>query len=362
MEDGGFTLVSHKSNRSRAKPPSPAALAAAVSRIDAPPAHLSVESTERLVREVVKCRDELGGSDTWARVDHALDELDVRPARIVCYGLGSPSASAIARHQLALLLLIRARSRDRPGGARTADGRPVSDAAAPAADANSGTRAESPAAASQLAPSPAATPQPAPSPEATPQPAASAYDPIFSDGDRAILRALGIDCTSASSAGEACGAISHAAGPLVDARERVLFYMPHCDRALYEAVLAANWPDGGLSRVSVLGNSFAAYAERVVDRASYARTPRLDAVGAHTRECAVRDTFAIGGVFNNLSLHTFHFDFAGPGGSRTNDSARAASEPAGAHALALPASGAAAAAEGRPLSSGPSEGVSSGPS
>jgi hypothetical protein len=41
-----------------------------------------------------------------------------------------------------------------------------------------------------------------------------------------------------------------------------LFFMPHCEQFLYEAVLAASIRHGGLAHTAILGNSFAEYEER----------------------------------------------------------------------------------------------------
>jgi hypothetical protein len=44
--------------------------------------------------------------------------------------------------------------------------------------------------------------------------------------------------------------------------EHTLFFMPHCEQFLYEAVLAASLRGSGLAHAAILGNSFAEYEER----------------------------------------------------------------------------------------------------
>ena len=47
-----------------------------------------------------------------------------------------------------------------------------------------------------------------------------------------------------------------------DGAHSTLFFMPHCEQFLYDAVLAANMRRLALPRVVLVGNSFAEYAER----------------------------------------------------------------------------------------------------
>ena len=47
-----------------------------------------------------------------------------------------------------------------------------------------------------------------------------------------------------------------------DGSHSTLFFMPHCEQFLYDAVLAANMRRAALPRFALVGNSFAEYAER----------------------------------------------------------------------------------------------------
>lgn len=106
--------------------------------------------------------------------------------------------------------------------------------------------------------------------------------------------------------------------------------MPHCEAALYDAVLAKNWSATGLSRLVILGNSFAEYADRNSLRASDSecacrRVVRVQPYAsgacsacAHCRPeflhtcCAELALTCLRehpvSAFNNLSLH--HFEAA----------------------------------------------------
>ncbi|KAJ1634813.1 hypothetical protein T492DRAFT_970878 [Pavlovales sp. CCMP2436] len=345
MEQGGFTLVGRaRKGRGRAGP-SASALARAIALVEAPPAALLADEVRRLVDSVRECAEAVSSSDTWARVGRALDELRVRPERIVCYGLGSPASSHIARWQLGLLLLLQQRYA-RPGPYSSDHGYPVSSDPGSAVSEDAAASAPTPAAATTARAEPAAAADagipiaslvcqdwandkgqcikdlsaPFVSPLKLARGAGGAmsatlpsgdgglvfsvsvFDPILSDADREILSALGLAYTRSELE------VDHAVRGV-----RTLFYMPHCDRQLYEAVLDANWPPTSeLERVWVLGNSFGAYAERVVDRNRYTPTPRLEAVQRYTREVEVPDRFHVGGVFNNLSLHAFLHAFNNP--------------------------------------------------
>lgn len=266
MEEGGFTLVRRRSRACARAAPRATALARAVSLVDAPPATLPAASVERFATQIRACADEVRASATWAHVRRALDELDVNPERIVCYGIGSPSLSHIARYQLGMLLLLREVHPTRPS---------VSER---------GARAPTVADTACIAGGPI-----------TSLLHTSVFDPILSNADLSILVSLGLEPLTASSGS------AHAVGSV-----RTLFFMPHCDLQLYEAVLDANWP-AGLARLWVLGNSFGAYADAVVARRERKPTPRLDEAQAQqrVRELQIAEEFSVGGVFNNMSLHAF---------------------------------------------------------
>ena len=97
-----------------------------------------------------------------------------------------------------------------------------------------------------------------------------------------------------------------------------LFYLPHCEDTLTEALLAANAAAGTLGNVAVLGNSWAAYAERwaVPSWAAHRGEPppatllRLAGGGA-VREVAVAEAgFPVTSAFNDMALHFFPGDAA----------------------------------------------------
>ncbi|KCV68013.1 hypothetical protein H696_05482 [Fonticula alba] len=78
-----------------------------------------------------------------------------------------------------------------------------------------------------------------------------AFDPVFDERDRQVLRALGITPLTVNEAGRR------------RAETPTLFFMPHCDRFLYDALLDENLADGRdtLARCLVFGNFLARYAD-----------------------------------------------------------------------------------------------------
>lgn len=71
---------------------------------------------------------------------------------------------------------------------------------------------------------------------------------------------------------ESCGAVLQRLGFAVEREnangavqfeEGTALFMPHCPRFLYHNALAANWSPEQLQRMLIVGNSFAAYEERV---------------------------------------------------------------------------------------------------
>ncbi|KAL6865395.1 hypothetical protein ACP4OV_016546 [Aristida adscensionis] len=135
---------------------------------------------------------------------------------------------------------------------------------------------------------------------------ADLFDPVLSAAECAAAAALGF------------------AVPGVDdgCRRRVgeatLFYMPHCEAALYDALLAANWESPAqLRRVCVLGNSFrryalqaeesrsapAAKAAHLLAAARFAWEERVDEAG-HVDDHDDWSAYA----FNETSWHFFDVD------------------------------------------------------
>lgn len=134
---------------------------------------------------------------------------------------------------------------------------------------------------------------------------ADLFDPVLSSVECAVAVALGFAVPSLD---DGCGR---------RVEEPTLFYMPHCEASLYDALLAANWePRAQLRRVCVLGNSFRRYALQAEENRSgpaakanlvlkagrFAWEQRIDEAGDVDDE----DWFAR--AFNETSWHFFEVD------------------------------------------------------
>ncbi|XP_034547530.1 SRR1-like protein [Notolabrus celidotus] len=130
------------------------------------------------------------------------ERRDVKPCQqmeCVCYGLGSFSSCVSARYQLAMLLLLL----------------------------DSGQ---------------------------IPLKECSVYDPVFSDGEKDVLRELGLTVLTENEEGKRL------------ATKPTLFYLMHCGKALYNNLLWKNWSTQCLSLMIVIGNSFSGIMERTIER------------------------------------------------------------------------------------------------
>lgn len=128
------------------------------------------------------------------------------------------------------------------------------------------------------------------------------FDPVFSCEDRAALQRLG------------CVVTEQDEGGARRVQRRTLFYMPHCEAELTDALLAANWGPGQLSQLVIIGNSFSTYAERwslpTAQRSGLYRPDFMLALCNAPLGCLLeipaRDAgFPVASAFNDMSVHMF---------------------------------------------------------
>ncbi|XP_069565596.1 SRR1-like protein [Brachyistius frenatus] len=146
-----------------------------------------------------------GSASSSSKLPEKRDPEEGREGRLrpqlecVCYGLGSFSSCVSARYQLAMLLLLL-----------DAGQIPLKDC--------------------------------------------SVYDPVFSSGERDVLRELGLTVLTENEEGKHL------------ATKPTLFYLMHCGKALYNNLLWKNWSAQRLSLVIIIGNSFSGMRERMIER------------------------------------------------------------------------------------------------
>ncbi|CAK4608587.1 hypothetical protein LEN26_008088 [Aphanomyces euteiches] len=124
------------------------------------------------------------------------------------------------------------------------------------------------------------------------------YDPIMTSDDTEVAKAMGFEVLGTNEQGQR------------KAELRTLFFMPHCGKKLYQNVLLSNW-GVQLEQILILGNSFAAYDDRVVAAADR-RASIFSALVPYHREISVGkiskswdEYVQYDAAFNDLSLHVF---------------------------------------------------------
>lgn len=80
------------------------------------------------------------------------------------------------------------------------------------------------------------------------------YDPVFSSGEKDILRKLGLTVLTENEEGKR------------QANKPTLFYLLHCGKALYNNLLWKNWSKQCLTQIIIIGNSFCSMKDRTIDR------------------------------------------------------------------------------------------------
>lgn len=104
------------------------------------------------------------------------------------------------------------------------------------------------------------------------------------------------------------------------AAQPTLFWMPHCEAALTDALLAANLAAGTLHNVVILGNRFSGYAASWALRHRAQAPPggrlerpdamlRLCEAGAACEAAVAEAGFPVASAFNDLGLHWFPLDW-----------------------------------------------------
>lgn len=82
----------------------------------------------------------------------------------------------------------------------------------------------------------------------------SVFDPVFSAGERNVLRELDLTVISENEEGKRL------------TKRPTIFYLMHCGKALYNNLLWRNWKRDTLPMVTIIGNSFSGIQERMLER------------------------------------------------------------------------------------------------
>ncbi|XP_064482557.1 SRR1-like protein [Ornithodoros turicata] len=119
------------------------------------------------------------------------------------------------------------------------------------------------------------------------------YDPVFTEVEHRLLESFGFKVIALNEEGKRC------------ARDRTLFYMPHCGKPLYNSVLWANWRKESLRNVIIFGNSFSNIWTTHLERHLNERLSYLVRVKPAVKEFDIENVFRFTDIFNDQALHTF---------------------------------------------------------
>ncbi|XP_070573687.1 SRR1-like protein [Ptychodera flava] len=187
--------------------------------------------------------DELQGIDLEERISskpshcHHFHIVD-----IVCYGLGNFSSCPIARHQFALLLLLK-------------DFLQILYPQIPGQ--------------------------------------CYSYDPRFTTQERDVLHEMGIICIKENEEGKR------------PVHQPTLFYMPHCGKPLYNNLLWSNWTLSQMRDVIIIGNSFDSYRTRLPSKQFTEEVPYISRILPYTKEFALDVSSSYSEIFTDTSIHVF---------------------------------------------------------
>ncbi|KAL9938417.1 hypothetical protein V8E36_003040 [Tilletia maclaganii] len=127
-----------------------------------------------------------------------------------------------------------------------------------------------------------------------------AYDPVFTDDDRELLQALGVDVLDDNQRGEYAALT-----------EPTLVYMPHVGRSLTERLLRTNWSESGLSNLYLCSNDLDVYVTNLPAKKLGSESPCISRIAPHLRQEEVPQLpeghpQTMPGALNDLAFQ--HFD------------------------------------------------------
>ncbi|KAF8559614.1 hypothetical protein OG21DRAFT_1452841 [Imleria badia] len=201
---------------------------------------------DRLTSVREKLKTDEGWSAGCEEIFHkALHEVRIKPRKVLCLGLGSPSSSWDACAQLALLSRLCA-----------------------SLDIGSAD--------------------------------VSMYDPVFTDADKQLFCTLGMRERIHI-------ALQFQTDNRLQGTEQSLdcptiLYMPHCDLKLYEMVIRANWTLEGLCNIVFLANHFSDYVDNNAAAKLEKESPCLMRLVPFVESRPLPTSHTFPGAFNNLSV------------------------------------------------------------
>jgi hypothetical protein len=130
------------------------------------------------------------------------------------------------------------------------------------------------------------------------------YDPVFTQNETNILvNKLSINLIEINE--ESIHSIDGGCD------KKVLFFMPHCDKSLFNNLLWSNWESNKLNNIFIFGNSFSNMLETIISKriALQSFSYLFNICNKFQNvliECNVDNDFIDKEVFNDLSIHAFN--------------------------------------------------------
>lgn len=118
------------------------------------------------------------------------------------------------------------------------------------------------------------------------------YDPVLTADEKSFIETHGIILIKSN---EECKR---------KVSTKNLFIMLHCGKSMYNNLLWSNW-GFGLENITILGNCFSSYVDRIPARELAESSKYLNNIIPHTMEHIVKNSFHHDDVFNDTAVHTF---------------------------------------------------------
>lgn len=120
-------------------------------------------------------------------------------------------------------------------------------------------------------------------------------DPAFTDPEIVFLRSLNFQVL-----------LDNAEGRFATApNQRVLYYLPHCPKALTNNLLLTNWTPEALQNSVIVSNSFQALLTNTLDREIATEAEYVQRIAEYTIETGLSVSERHFDSFNDTSIHRF---------------------------------------------------------
>ncbi|RDD38227.1 SRR1-like protein [Trichoplax sp. H2] len=121
----------------------------------------------------------------------------------------------------------------------------------------------------------------------------SIFDPVFTSDEKEILQDFGLQIITENEDCKRCVQMG------------TLFYMVHCERDMYNNLLASNWPRNNLRNVIIVGNCFSNYSLRLSCQRAQLEAFYIYNALTFVDENIIPNTFDYKDIFNDSAILYF---------------------------------------------------------